>query len=322
MNENSYFASSERSDNNEIIRENSLLNSEKSILDILGAISGITAILDKNRQIVYANDEMLNLLGIESIEPVLGKRAGEAINCMHATEMYAGCGTSEACTFCGAVNAIINSQNTGMKSSGETRITSVKDSQSYSWDLRVTSSPVRLRGETFYVFSLEDITQEKRKENLEKIFFHDILNSAGNLNGLLTILNDGTSKDEEKELLKLSEETSRDLIDEILVHRQLREAENGELSVRFENINPAEILETTINRISRDSSARTKSVSVSDNSGGNNVRSDRQLLQRVLINMIKNAMEATEENGVVSAGIDTVKNMVRFTVKNEKVMED
>jgi len=111
------------------------------MLDIFGAISGIGAILDKNRQIVYANEEFLNLLGIRSLELILGKRPGEAVSCLHSSENVNGCGTSEACSACGAVNAIILSQQTGQKSTRETRINSVIDGKLVSWDLKVTSTP-------------------------------------------------------------------------------------------------------------------------------------------------------------------------------------
>ena len=54
----------------------------------------MATILDKNRQIVFSNDALLKKMNLR-IEDVIGKRPGEALNCVHSSNMQAGCGTSE-----------------------------------------------------------------------------------------------------------------------------------------------------------------------------------------------------------------------------------
>ena len=46
------------------------------------------------------------------------------------------------------------------------------------------------------------------------------------------------------------------------------------------------------------------------------------MLQQVLFNMLKNALEATENEGVVSAGIELLPGVVRIIIKNDQVMAD
>lgn len=324
MNKNTHFANPERSTAADIALDNKLLKTETSFLDILGAISGITAILDQNRQIVYANEEFLKLLGLGTIEPILGRRPGEAVGCIHYSEMPSGCGTSKACAYCGAVSSILESQLTGAKSVRETRIVSKAegDGHEINWDLRVTTSPVKIREKVFYVFGVEDISGEKRKENLERIFFHDILNSAGNLNGLLSLLKDGLEPQKEKEVIDLSEESSRELIEEILVQRQLVAAEKGDLIVNPEKIYPAETLKAAVVRISRNEISKEKKITVSDSSEGTCLITDKVILQRVLINLLKNALEATQKEGIVYASVEIHKNEIRYKIRNESVMPD
>jgi signal transduction histidine kinase len=322
MTDKTYFADPARSTDDSVDQDNRLLNTETSILDVLGAISGITAILDEHRQIIYANEAFIKLLGIDTIEPVLGKRPGEAVGCVHSADMPSGCGTSEACAFCGAVNSILESQQTGKKSTRETRIASVKNGLLINWDLKVTTSPVRLRERNFYFFSVEDISNEKRRQNLERIFFHDILNSAGNLSGLISLLKESSDPEDEKHLIELSEESSRELIDEIIVHRQLRSAEDGDLVVKLEKIYPGEILRSAVERISNNEVAKNKSIIVNDNASDIPVNTDRQLLQRVLINILKNALEATVDGGVVCAGVEIISGKVRFSIKNDYIMSE
>lgn len=320
MESTTHYASPERSSSLDINLDNKLLATESSLLDFLGAISGITAILDEHRQIIYANEDFLNMLGIGSLDNILGRRVGEAVSCMHSGDMAFGCGTSEACTVCGAVNAIIESQNTGQKSMKETRITSQIGENLVSWDLRVTSSPVKIRDRIFYVFTLQDISNEKRRQNLERIFFHDILNSAGSLNGLLTLLKDGTDPEEAREIIELSEEASRDLIEEIMLHRQMRAAENGDLTVNCENFSSIELLKSAVGKITHHDISHGKRILIVDHSSEVEIYTDRILLQRVLINMLKNALEATENDGTVYAQIENLPNAVRFRVKNDSVM--
>jgi hypothetical protein len=63
---------------------------------------------------------------------------------------------------------------------------------------------------------LLDISESKRRIALERIFFHDLLNSIGGLYGLLTVLKGETNPDQTRELINLSEETSRNIIEKIL----------------------------------------------------------------------------------------------------------
>jgi signal transduction histidine kinase len=320
MNPDTYFASPERSSDPDINSGNALLAEEKSILDVLGAISGIAAILNQNRQIVYANEEFIGFTGLVSLENILGKRPGEAISCIHSENEMAGCGTSKACSVCGAVNAILESQRLGSRTERETGITTISDGKIKSWDLRVTSAPVVIREMTFYVFAVQDISNEKRRQNLERTFFHDILNSAGNLNGLLSLLKEGADPLETRELINISEEVSRELIEEIVLHRQIRDAESGDLIVRFENLVASDMLRSAVSRIEAHEVAKKKSVFITDHASSAMVRTDRLLLQRILVNLLKNALEATSENGTVWSEAEEKNGFVRYSIKNDYVI--
>ncbi|MBK8661763.1 MAG: hypothetical protein IPN18_08110 [Ignavibacteriales bacterium] len=77
-------------------------------------------------------------------------------------------------------------------------------------DLRVKSTQLNIDNENFTVFTVSDISNEKRRSALERIFFHDILNTAGGILGYTQILKDA----EPEELAIFSEsieELSKDL---------------------------------------------------------------------------------------------------------------
>lgn len=102
---------------------------------------------------------------------------------------------------------------------------------------KITSSPINLSGNVFYLVTMEDIGDEKRRSAPERIFFHDLLNSAAGFNGLLKILKVGSTPEKTTELINLSDETNRSIIGEITLHRQMRAAEDGYLQVKIEPTN-------------------------------------------------------------------------------------
>lgn len=322
MEEETHFAPAIRTTTQQILKEYELVGSQKFFNEIFGAMTGIGAVIDKNRQIVYANDDFLSFLGINTLDPILGKRPGEVVSCIHAAEELSGCGTSVSCAYCGAVNAILESQRTGMKSMKETRISTEVDGKLKSWDLNIMSTPVSLAGNLFYVLILQDISDEKRRSALERIFFHDLLNSAGGLNGLLNILKDGTNPEETRELINLSEEASRDIIEEILLHRQIRAAENGELKVKIELTNSKEVINSAIGRIGFHEDGKDKKIIKAVNSVNIDFETDKILLQRVIINLLKNALEATSIDGIVTTAIENNDGKIRFWVKNDQVIPE
>lgn len=320
MEEKTHFAPALRSTSDQILKEHEFVASLKLFGEIFGAMSGFSAVIDNNRQIVYANNEFLSLLGLETLDPILGKRPGEAISCIHAGEEPAGCGTSVACTYCGAVNAILESQKTGSKSTKECRISSAVDGKLISWNLNVTSSPITLSGNLYYIFTIRDISHEKRRSALERIFFHDLLNSASGLNGLLSILKNGSTPEETPELINLSEEASRDILDEILLHRQIRAAEDGDLQVKIEPVNSVKLLSSSVGKIRSHQEGRHKKVMLTGNSADIDFETDKMLFQRVIINLIKNALEATPKGGTVVAGVEDNGDKIIFRVKNDGVI--
>jgi hypothetical protein len=320
MEEETHFAPAIRSTKEQILREFELVGSQKSFTEIFGALTGIGAVLDENRQIVYANNDFLSLLGIDTLEPILGKRPGEVISCVHATEEPMGCGTSFACEYCGAVNAILESQKSGKKAMKETRITRDVGGKAQSWDMNIISTPIRLSGNPFYILVLQDISDEKRRSALERIFFHDLLNTAGGLNGLLSILKEGADPEEAQELINLSEEASRDILDEILLHRQIRAAEMGDLQLNIDKVNSLGLLSSAVGKIRSHEVGKNKSVVISDKVAAIDFETDKNLFQRVIINLLKNALEATTSENSVSVGVENENDKIRFWVKNDSVI--
>ncbi|HUY00187.1 MAG TPA: HAMP domain-containing sensor histidine kinase, partial [Candidatus Deferrimicrobium sp.] len=244
---------------------------------------------------------------------VIGKRPGEILGCVHSSEGEGGCGTSEACTYCGAVNAVLQSQK-GKAAVEDCRL--VLGSEEESYDLRIWAAPLTLADEEFYAVTIQDIRHEKRRTILERIFFHDILNTTQVLLSTVEILRNYGDKVDQKEFLGKLNYLVNSLIDEIQSQRILIAAENKSLAISCSTFNSVDFLNEMINLFTNHPVAEGKAVQINPNIDAINITSDQNLLKRIIGNLIKNAFEATPRNGIVTLGCEVDNGRVQFSVHN------
>ncbi len=310
------FAPAERAPELEIVNLYELLSGVPLLDEILGSVPDVLLFLNEHRQIVFANRATFCFLGIEPTTDVLGSRPGEALGCLHATETAGGCGTTESCQTCGAVQAILAAQKGGADVQ-ECRI-AVGDSFD-AIDLKVSTVPFEYDGELFTICALQDISHEKRRLALERTFFHDVLNTAGGLRGYTELLLE-SEPDELPEVAATVNEISQRLIDEIQNQRSLMAAEAGELSPALTSIRTKELLEELAVAYRHHEVAEGKIITVAADSDDLMFQSDHTLLLRVVGNMVKNALEASSEGETVSLGSKVHGDEVEFWVNNAAVM--
>lgn len=189
------FAPPERAEIEDVLNQNMALKEHALIRTLLDSSPDMVIILNRERQIVLANDKFLKFLHLNDEQHTLGKRPGEALGCIHASEAIGGCGTSKFCKYCGAVHAIINTQTKHEKDVQECRI-NIKDEVGITpLTLRVWTTPLDINGNEYVLFCARDVSDEKYRYILERIFFHDILNIAGGLQGIMELMPDLTEEE-------------------------------------------------------------------------------------------------------------------------------
>jgi signal transduction histidine kinase len=188
-------------------------------------------------------------------------------------------------------------------------------------DLRVWSRPIEVEGEPFSVFSMVDISDEKRREALERIFFHDVLNTAGGVKGLADLMVQvGMNESGIREVAGMVAESADHLLDEISAQRALSAAESRELQVTAQALHSLELLNQLTRVFHSYCLAASKTIQVDPMASDITLVSDAVLLQRVLMNLAKNALEATAAGGTVTLGAHAEGDLVSFTVHNATVM--
>ena len=314
-----FYAPADRKSKNEVSSESKLVEDYGYLRDIFFAMPDVAMVLNDERQIVYANDALLSIMPGNDYNDIIGLRTGEAIECIHSNETDGGCGTSESCRYCGAVNAILESKKLNEKVEKECRIVSFIEEQEVSFDMKVTATPVMISDKTFTMVFMSDISSEKRKMALERIFFHDILNTAGGIQGFTGFLKEMDDQSSMKEYIKVIDKLSHDLIDEIQSQRALVLAENEDLKLDIKDLNALSLIEDVKNTVSFHAVAENRKIVIDDGSKIS-FRTDEILIKRVLINLLKNALEASDEGGEVVMGYSVGAGEIKFYVHNDQYM--
>lgn len=315
------FAPSERAEIEEVLEQNMALKEHTLIRTLLDSSPDMVLILNKHRQIVLANDKFLKFLHLNDEQNTIGKRPGEAMNCIHSDEGPGGCGTSKFCKYCGAVHAIINTQTKNEKDVQECRINIQDELGTTPLTLRVWTSPFDIDGDNYVLFCVRDVSDEKYRYILERIFFHDILNLAGGLQGIMELMPDLT-EEEAKDFHREGLNISRQLIGEIESQRSLLQAERGDLNVNITEIFVPEFLAAICTLYRNHPVAEKKMIYEPVITGDTSIKTDRVLLSRIIGNLIKNALEASEPEQKVIISYKQDKEQKIFSVYNEKEMTD
>jgi K+-sensing histidine kinase KdpD len=314
-----FFAPAERASEILLDRQTQTLRGEPIVEQLLDSLPEPTMVLNAQRQIVLANEKTEAVLG-RSKQCMLGMRVGEAIECVHAHDDPAGCGTTSFCKNCGAVQAMMTCIKERVADVQECRIESRLTGEPVALDLRVSASPLAIAGEPFTVFSVRDITDEKRRALLERVFFHDILNSAGSLHSLLVFL-DQMQGDEKKDTEQALRNLSEQIIEEIQSQRDLLAAEQGQLAAKITDLNVPTFLDRLCVLYRRHSVAHQRELVLLPPKGQPVIFTDGVLLGRVLGNLIKNALEASSRGQRVTVAFDNTRYPL-FTVHNPAAMRE
>jgi len=278
-------------------------------------------IVNETRQIVYANAPFLTLIETPRFEDVAGKRPGEALGCSHAWEMAGGCGTSRFCRYCGAAKAIVKSLG-GARDTQECAITRNVEAQTDALNLQVWTAPFQAQEHQLVLSSILNIGHEKSLHGLERIFFHDIMNAVSGIKGLhdLFSLELPSTYGAELELLHTSIETIRDIIES---HKDFTAVEAREYQPTCSCIESRDLLHKLAAYCQLYDPEGRKHLIVAESAVSLPVRTDTRIVQRILINMVKNALEASKRGETVTLdcrpGTD---GGVTFLVHNPAVMRE
>jgi hypothetical protein len=275
-------------------------------------------ILNEQRQIIWLNRKAREAV---QVGQALGLRPGEALGCANSRIMPGGCGTSTLCTFCGAPSAIARASG-GIEGADECVIKRHDDLGLDALNLLVWTAPLDVPGHRFILMTTSDISARKRHEVLERLFYHDIGNTITGIQAMLDILLH-PEDDPGTDYLSLLRSAADQLADEIASQRILRAVEEGSLESEASWTDLDETVDQTIALFRYPLYGRGITLEKASGDPWPVIQVDAVLLRRILVNMVKNAVEASGRGDAIRIGFrDEGDDGLVLWVWNPAVMEE
>ena len=314
-----YFASPARADE-DILKQEVFHITHNPVIDhLLSTVGGLIAVLNRNRQILAVNETFLKQMQIADPETVLGLRPGEFVHCVHAEDMPGGCGTSEYCATCGAAISIVSSLESDLPVERKCSLTIDKNGEESDLFLNVRACPIRLDGKKYILLFLNDISNEQQSANITRMFFHDINNIVFAIQGRAEMLHMENEADTlSRDIFTLAQRLSR----EIDIQRCFTKNGQNKFTPVYQGVSVDQLLLEITDIFANHPWARNKTFRQHAAETGLTLTTDYSLVTRILINLITNAFEATEENGMVMLTASRKPDGITFTVWNQTFIPD
>ena len=313
-----FFAPAERAREEDVRRAARFCLENPVTRALLDAFSGYVLLLNERRQVVAANSEALLAVEAKDQRLVEGLRPGEVFCCVHAAEGPGGCGTSKACAHCGAVLTILSAQLDHAAANGECRMTIDRGGVRAAAEFRVRCTPIEIAGQRLLAFVLQDISAAKRRDVLESVFLRHLVGALGGLKGVARRLRADDQATREAAAESVLGLTAR-IATDVMSHHAIVRAEAGTLALERRAVDPAALLQDVerVATLGAEAAGRTLVVEASSDAP---IQTDPTLLARVLLDMVRNALEATPPGGTAHASYDVEGGRPTFTVRNEGAM--
>lgn len=312
-----FFASAERAAEADLAAGIEILSNNPVADALLKAASGLLAVLNEQRQVIVVNQKLLDTVGVTDAHTLLGLRPGEVVNCIHAHEAPNGCGTTPFCSSCGAAVAMVTSLTNAEPVEKICALTIEKNGQLLDLCLSVRSCPVVIHDKQFLLLFMQDVTALQTWAALEQVFFHDIVNLVQGLTGASAMMA-GADAEEMGELASEINHLSQQLAQEIAVQRALLHSQSKTVKPKNIIVPLQDIVQGVRETFANHPAAHGRRLEVSRKTPKDVVVTDPVLLRRVLCNMVKNALEATDAGDVAKLWCETTDDTVEFLVWNRR----
>lgn len=297
------------------ITDNSLL------VEVLNEMSAFIIIIDEEMKIVFANKSFLEYAKT-TLDRVLGKKPGDVIKCRYASASTKGCGYGRQCKHCNVRNTIVEVISSGIGNEEPVTIVSLFEGLEVTLNLHEKVSVISNGGEKLYMVAFVNRDSEIVKNNLQRIFYHDILNSASSIYNIIEYLkleNHELSLNRDVMLLESSIEL---MIEEIKYQKSISDAENNKLDIMLEKINIVTFINECIELLKKDEQFKKFKIKTESSLEEIFYDCDKVILRRVVINLLKNALEESSENSPITVQIDMQDEDIQIRFKNDSVMSE
>ncbi len=313
--ENSNLTPADRADSTLIREQNSEVLSADIFKTVIDQMPQNFLIINDRHQVIFGNRAVSQMLGMAN-ERLLGQRPGEILSCINADKNMNGCGNCPSCNSCGALDAIVKGLR-GKECLQECRIR-LKDMTTLN--LNVWTKPFIVNTRTYLIMILFNIENKKKREAMERIFFHDVMNTAGGILGYSRKLQDSIEEkkvSEYQDTINNLQNMIQKMLEQIREQKDLISAEKNEDKVFLhDEIHSRRLLEEVVHQYRNHDLAEKKLIYIRDRSESFSFISDHILIRRILDNMMLNALEASKENDTITLESLLTNESIRISISN------
>jgi hypothetical protein len=316
-----WFAPASRASPEEFQREVGILNRNALVDNLMVLAQGLVAVLNEHRQILAVNNALLTALGLEDIGPLRGLRVGEAVGCVYANQAPGGCGTSKFCRTCAAVCAMVACLKSNQVVETECAIAARREGKPTDFYFQIRCAPVNFDGQRFLLLFLRDISVDQQRVALERVFYHDVSNVIESLLFNSRVLRTLKNQAGLEALATQIHELTFRLANEVRVQKILSRGPGHE-ALTVHEVSVEQVFSNLVKVFQSHPAARGKTLASSTPPPSYPLFTDANLLERVLMNMLINAFEATAEGGEVRFWVEREPKYVTFCVWNDQPIAD
>ena len=286
---------------------------------IMQLAGGMVVVLNTKRQIVASNRSFQQFLGMENDTALFGKRPGEAVGCEFSTFSPDGCGASLQCGSCDIMAVIRRAIEEGGTVERRSALQLNVDKGSRDLCLQVRGCPIEVEGHLFVILNIIDITNEEKQRELNRIFQHDILNTALGISAACTMIDKRfEQRDQVRHFTAVAKNLSARLMKDLRVHRVLGEMGEEDFTPTAKKIDLKEFLGEFREIAGTWPQVQRIQLEMDESPSGLVVETDPHLLYRVLLNMLLNACEATDDKCTVRIWAERAGDYIKVNTWNRE----
>jgi hypothetical protein len=140
-------------------------------------------ILDIQNRFLMTNQRMRDFLGAKSEDEVTGRDFGVVYRCVENGSGNPGCGRNPECGHCAFFGSL---QLALLGNLVQTEfVLNQHDGKSFIFTAMMKKIPLEQR--EVIAVSMLDISDRKRRETMERMFYHDLINAVSGMTGLLQL---------------------------------------------------------------------------------------------------------------------------------------
>lgn len=314
-----YFAPAERIEKKCLSSQVKSISNSPVMNAILQTTAGLLVVINENRQIVALNKSFLDTIGVSEPEKVLGLRLGETLHCKYALNEPNGCGTTHYCSSCGAAIAMMAAIDDNKTCERICALATDNNEYSNEICLLVRAQPLVVDQHRWVLVYAQDISRQQFWTNMEDVFFHDVNNMLCSMKNVSQYVYDHMPENELLYKLKLIADR---ICKEVTMQETLLHYKNKQSIVNISSTRLHKIKELVFNTVLNKSLTDNKMLLDDGSAEDITISTDAMIVSRILINMMLNALEATEEGGSVKFRSIVEKSQVSWEVWNAAFIPD